>query len=220
MIDIYLITNLINNKQYVGKTQKGYQNRFKSHCNAFKNGVRTHIACAIHKYGAENFKIELLKQVEDDSWEYWENFYIKELHTHTSENGYNMSWGGDYNPMDDPEVRQRHWDKCHSPEFIEKQRKASTGKYHTEATKEKCRQSSLNNPKVYEASQKSNDLKKLRVGILENNLVVKEFSSLADACEFLGQPRAYAGTLKRYCDKYNKNGNRSKYMGYYWTILD
>ena len=32
-VDIYLITDLINNKQYVGQTNKGYKYRFKQHCN-------------------------------------------------------------------------------------------------------------------------------------------------------------------------------------------
>ena len=55
MIDIYLITNKINGKQYVGKTQKGYKVRFKQHCNAYNHGYRNYISCAIHKYGADNF---------------------------------------------------------------------------------------------------------------------------------------------------------------------
>ena len=30
--DIYLITNLINGKQYVGQTTKGYLKRWRDHC--------------------------------------------------------------------------------------------------------------------------------------------------------------------------------------------
>ena len=67
MVDIYLITNKVNNKQYVGKTQKGYLNRFKEHINAYSHGERQYLHCAMNKYGSENFKVELLAQVEDDS---------------------------------------------------------------------------------------------------------------------------------------------------------
>lgn len=51
---IYLITNLINRKQYVGQTVKSIKHRFKQHCKISKS----YISKAIKKYGKENFIIK------------------------------------------------------------------------------------------------------------------------------------------------------------------
>ena len=220
MIDIYLITNLVNGKQYVGKTQRGYQHRFNQHCLAYEHGVRNYISCAIHKYGKENFKIELIKQVDDDTWEYWENYYIKHYHTHYTEGGYNITWGGDSNPMDIPEAQKRHLAKCTSDEFREKQRVLSTGKLHTEETKELCRQRTLENLDVCIAGfRKYNESKKVRVGMVKDGIVVKEFDCASDACRFLGKPTKEAGNILKRCDEITKYGRPARIFGYSWTKL-
>ena len=56
---IYLITNTINKKKYVGKTTN-LQRRWYRHCKAAEYGSKTHFHKAIRKYGAEVFKVELL----------------------------------------------------------------------------------------------------------------------------------------------------------------
>ena len=65
MVNIYLITNLINNKQYVGKTVYSLTHRFQGHCTNGTN-KNCYLHQAIQKYGKENFKIELLEEVTDD----------------------------------------------------------------------------------------------------------------------------------------------------------
>ena len=94
---IYCITNLINNKRYVGKTTQTPEERFKEHC-----GDATKPRCnkrplydAFNKYGIENFKVETLEYVEDDTLlSDREIYWIQELGTFGS-NGYNASKGGD-----------------------------------------------------------------------------------------------------------------------------
>lgn len=54
MIEIYRITNLINDKCYVGQSKHGAFKRFQQHCKA-----DTLIGKAIRKYGHENFLIEV-----------------------------------------------------------------------------------------------------------------------------------------------------------------
>jgi len=50
---------------------------------------------AAQKYGYEAFKKEVICYCEPDELNELEEYYIRELHTHCSENGYNLTWGGD-----------------------------------------------------------------------------------------------------------------------------
>lgn len=81
---IYCITNLINGKQYVGKTTSTIEERFKEHCSDSRKERcnKRPLYDAMNKYGVENFKIEELEQIDDptllsDREKYW----IKELNT-------------------------------------------------------------------------------------------------------------------------------------------
>lgn len=56
---IYKITNIQNNKCYIGQTIRPIEQRFHRHINdAINNILNTHFARAIRKYGEENFIIE------------------------------------------------------------------------------------------------------------------------------------------------------------------
>lgn len=96
MNDVYLITNIVNGKQYVGVTCRGYQARFKEHINESLNFSSTILHNAIRKYGPESFKVELLEDsVPDSDIEHREQYYIKKYNTfYTSGHGYNMTEGG------------------------------------------------------------------------------------------------------------------------------
>lgn len=221
MIDIYLITNLVNNKNYVGKTQRGYLKRFEEHCTCHIHGKHTYIGDAIYKYGRDNFQIILLKQVQDDSWEYWENYYIKYYHSHYTEGGYNITWGGDSNPMDIPEVHEKHNQICKSKTFKELQRKLSMGRKHTETTKQLCRKRTLENLEIcIRGFRQYNNSRKVRIGMIEAGQIVREFESASDACKYFGRPIKEAGHLLKACDSYTKGGKPCKYFGYNWTRLD
>ena len=91
---VYLVTNLVNGKQYVGETVRTLVQRWYQHT-LVKSGKRTVLRSAISKYGVENFKVETLgtylsKKEMDDA----ERFYIKNLNTMVP-NGYNRTEGGD-----------------------------------------------------------------------------------------------------------------------------
>lgn len=65
---IYLITNIINNKKYVGQTIKKPKERWKEHRvigQSDKYHSRQPISRAIHKYGIENFTFQILEQCEE-----------------------------------------------------------------------------------------------------------------------------------------------------------
>lgn len=101
--EVYLITNLINLKKYVGITSRGYLKRFEEHIRGSNtpssDTYNTPFKRALRKYGRENFKIELLKSCDtmEQAKEY-EIFYIKEFNTFVKFdncNGYNCTMGGD-----------------------------------------------------------------------------------------------------------------------------
>ena len=83
MTRIYLITNLISGKQYVGKTCYTLSHRFSQHCN--RDDYATYLHNAIKKYGRDNFKIEEICTCEDDHWRELETFYIKFYHLFISQ---------------------------------------------------------------------------------------------------------------------------------------
>jgi group I intron endonuclease len=88
---VYLTTNLINGKQYVGdhscqeinKKSKNYVGSGKYFLNA------------LNDHGRENFKNEILEYfpTKQEAFNAQEK-YIKEYKTHVSEGGYNISWKG------------------------------------------------------------------------------------------------------------------------------
>jgi group I intron endonuclease len=96
MAYIYKITNLVNGKEYIGKTGLTIQKRFKQHIkdSAYTDGrEKRPLYDAFNKYGIENFKIE---QIEECNLEevnekeiYWINYY------NTFHNGYNATLGGE-----------------------------------------------------------------------------------------------------------------------------
>ena len=227
MVDIYLITNAVNGKQYVGKTQKGYQHRFRQHCSAYAHGCRNYISCAINKHGKENFTVKLIKQVDDDTWEYWEKYYIKYYHTHYTEGGYNITWGGDSNPMGIPEIRDKHRAKCNTPEARKRYSEQAKQYNHSEKRKEmqkiyndKCLKDKDFVYYLTRGLREYCNSRKIRVGMIENDRIIKKFGSLSEACRYLGVTnKSYTAGIKRYADKFNKNGKRAKFLGYSWTLL-
>ncbi len=85
---------MINDKMYIGKTQKNLEERFYKHeidCRKEKNENRP-LYQAFKKYGISNFKIELIE--ETDKPEEREMYYIKKYNTYGS-TGYNATIGGD-----------------------------------------------------------------------------------------------------------------------------
>ena len=92
---IYIITNLLNNKQYVGMTSKTLEVRWSNHKADARRNKPWILHKAIRKFGEDNFKIELLEecQVKNlDELGIIETAYIEKLKPE-----YNMSTGGEGN---------------------------------------------------------------------------------------------------------------------------
>lgn len=95
---IYLITNLINGKKYVGQTSMTIKQRWRKHCSCAKNEPNViGVDAAIRKYGEENFSCEIIKECPLEELDKWEIYYIKEYDTYQGDNadkGYNLTLGG------------------------------------------------------------------------------------------------------------------------------
>jgi len=89
---IYLISNDVNERQYVGYTED-IERRWREHKNAAKNGDVV-LYRAMRKYGIEHFHISILEECEIDKLPLREQFWIWELVTEAP-HGYNMTLGGD-----------------------------------------------------------------------------------------------------------------------------
>ena len=89
---IYKITNKVNNKSYIGQTRYTIEFRWKQHQHKKDN---TYFHNAIHKYGVENFNIEILEECDIKDLNSKEIFYIAKYDTFN--NGYNLTIGGDGN---------------------------------------------------------------------------------------------------------------------------
>lgn len=93
-IKIYKITNNINGKIYIGQTKTSINRRFVSHKSAARRGINYILYKAIRKYGQENFKIELIEEVENNLANEREMFWIAEYNSTNNKFGYNSSIGG------------------------------------------------------------------------------------------------------------------------------
>ena len=95
---IYKITNIINNKIYIGKTKYSIDKRLINHfwVSDKKEDTNIRFHNAIRKYGKENFRIEEIEKCYsiaelNDREKYW----ISKLDSKNPEIGYNMASGGE-----------------------------------------------------------------------------------------------------------------------------
>lgn len=85
---VYKITNLVNNKIYIGQTVN-LNRRWSEH----KSKSKSPVSRAIKKYGENNFTIEVL--YFGDNFNEEESRYIKEYQSQNKEIGYNIADGGE-----------------------------------------------------------------------------------------------------------------------------
>lgn len=129
---IYLITNLVNGKQYVGQTTVSLARRWVGHqasARSSRNACRA-LGCAIQKYGPENFTVtEVDTAVSKEELDAKELLWVSVYNT-TVPHGYNLTSGG--GSAGRP-----------SKETVEKRRQAMMGHSVTQATRDKIRRAQV-----------------------------------------------------------------------------
>lgn len=145
---IYLRTNRINGKKYVGQAtdlkvrQRDWNNLNQPYAGQFINNARA-------KYGLSAFGFEILKECSDDELDYWETYFIEKLNT-KSPNGYNLTEGGGgckgYHHTEESrrKISETHkgketWmkGKHHNEESRRKISEKAKGRHYTEEAKKK-----------------------------------------------------------------------------------
>lgn len=108
---VYILTNRVNGKQYVGQTTQTVQQRWQAHKSAARSpkSFATAVNRAIRKYGASAFAIEAIPMPEGSTREQLdaeERRKIAELNTLVP-NGYNLCSGGQLSRALSPETRAK-----------------------------------------------------------------------------------------------------------------
>ena len=148
---VYLITNKINNKCYIGQTiSPRVEKRWSGH----RRKPQGLLKCAFEKYGLENFKFETIHEVCDaeNMRETLDSLEIKEISERNTgaPNGYNLEKGGTKNKNCTNEITRKKMSESH------------IGKIHTDDTKHKISNSTKGVKKKKETCEK---ISKARIGM-------------------------------------------------------
>lgn len=97
-IGIYKITNIVNGKIYIGKSQN-IEKRFKAHINDLNRNCNhnPHFQNAWNKYGKDNFKFEIIHTLNiynEEKISELEIYYISKYNSTDTNFGYNFQCGG------------------------------------------------------------------------------------------------------------------------------
>lgn len=95
---IYKLTNLRNNKIYIGQTKNSLRKRILSHlsqANQFTKTKKHHLQFAIQKYGYDNFSVETIEACSPSNLNDREKFWIKHYDSADPTKGCNCTNGGD-----------------------------------------------------------------------------------------------------------------------------
>jgi group I intron endonuclease len=239
---VYLLTNKINDKIYVGKAIN-LKDRMRRHQQSEVNAVQEHpISLAIKKYGWENFEISILETFEGVTNEELlnkETEWIKKLNATNRNIGYNIlehsnDWTGHHHTPEtklklakifkerfggiSPFMGKKHTEE--TKQRLSEIAKKRTfipfkGRKHTEESKEKMRQASLGqtHPELRKAIKQINPL---------TNEIIKIWDYIGDAAEFFTGNKKKICSIREVCLKYTDSDGylRKTAYGFKWEYVN
>lgn len=213
MAYIYQITNDVNQKIYIGKTENSIEKRFKEHCwdASRERNEKRPLYNAMRKYGVEHFHIELIEETNNP--EEREVYWIEKKQSF--KNGYNATIGGDGRKYIDYDLVVKTYQDLQNIKLVAKQL------YHDESTISKILKEKNIDIKSSIEWMRENRGKKVGQYDLNDNFI-QSFDSRGLASKYLIDNHyttsvaidAVAGRIGQVC-----NGKRKTAYGFKWKSL-
>lgn len=215
MAFIYKITNDINQKVYIGKTEKSIKERFKEHCRDYKYSrcEKRPLYAAMKKYGIEHFHVELVEETNnpEEREQYWIKFYNSYGST-----GYNATMGGDGKKYIDINKLIEAYNRLGTIVAVS-QETGHSGYYIGRLLKQMGIQVT-----VAQEINKKKCSKQVAQCDKDTHEQLKTFNSLIDAARYLQEKQisasknthGIAGHIGQVC-----NGKRKTAYGFYWEFI-
>lgn len=94
---IYKITNLKNNKAYIGQSTD-IKSRWNNHKIELRNNTHrnSHLQNSFNKYGEDAFEFRILERTFEENLDNAEEYWINYFDSTDPEKGYNLKYGGNY----------------------------------------------------------------------------------------------------------------------------
>ena len=109
---IYKVTNIQNNKIYIGQTTYSVKERWNKHLSEARNNLdkKTHFKNAIRYWGENNFLVETIEECPNEKLDSRECFWIAYYDSYKGW-GYNSTYGGEGTLLYDRETMFELWKK-------------------------------------------------------------------------------------------------------------
>lgn len=176
MYQVYKITNFINNKIYIGYTQRSLKLRLRDHFFKAKKGSLSSLHKAIRKYGKQNFNILLIQTfLTKEDMIQGEIFFIKKYNTYNTKYGYNDTSGGDGGNTNGGKKFNKEWKIKLSKSQAGKSRQFSR-KFTEAIEKEICQLYLQDQKSTYYLGVKFNCARSTIIAILSRNNIPRRKS--------------------------------------------
>lgn len=246
---IYVITNTVNNKQYVGQTNAPHR-RWIEHKYLGKhvpNQYTSYLYQAMRKYGTNSFSFQILERVQLSQMEEKEKEWITTLNT-MAPNGYNLTSGGkllcgDNNPFygkkhtteTKQKISEANKGRVASPQEIEMRKRINAGeknpfygKKHSPETVEKIKATNRQkgNYQATSIRMKGNNLNRYKkypkVGMFDKTTLIclKIFTNAQEAGTYLLEQGLTKAKRPSNIITGVCNGYEPTAAGYVWRYLD
>lgn len=206
---IYKITNTLNNKIYIGKTERTVEARWKEHLkniNKYKDTLPLYKA--MYKYGKENFSVEAIEECTSDELDDHEIYWIAYYESYGK--GYNCTGGGEGGIKDYHEHIDEIIERYQAGERLDKLCKEFH--YDYASFKPKLEAKGI----IVDTNAGPKKLSKTIAAVdIQTNQIVKIYDSISaaarDICQEGKNPRAIGNHISKVKDVKGQYAH-----GYYW----